>query len=79
MDDNVEVKVRKVVAEHLGIENSALKIASETTFDELGADSLDQVEIVMALEEEFNIEINDEEYEEVKTLGESVKLVKSKL
>ena len=56
---DIEAKVKKIVASHLGGEEG--KITLESSFvDDLGADSLDQVELVMAFEEEFNIEIPDE-------------------
>ena len=64
-------KVKKIVIERLGVE--ADKVALESSFiGDLGADSLDTVELVMAFEEEFNIEIPDEEAEKIKTVGDAV-------
>ena len=70
----VFVQVRKIVMEQLGVEEDEVKM--ETTFiEDLGADSLDIVELIMAFEEEFNIEIPDEEAEKIKTIGDAVNLV----
>jgi len=71
-------KVQEIVAEKLGIEKS--KITMEASFiDDLGADSLDTVELIMKMEEDFGIEIPDEEAEKLKTVGEVVKYLDSKL
>ncbi len=68
---NVEERVRDIVAEQLGIEKE--KITNEASFvDDLGADSLDTVELVMALEEEFNTEIPDEEAEKITTIQQAI-------
>jgi acyl carrier protein len=64
-------KVKKVVVEQLGVESSKVENSSSFISD-LGADSLDTVELVMALEEEFNVEIPDEEAEKIKTVGDAV-------
>lgn len=65
--DNVEQRVKKIVAEQLGVNESEIK--NESSFvDDLGADSLDTVELVMALEEEFETEIPDEEAEKITTV-----------
>ena len=67
-------KVKKVVIEQLGVE--ADKVALESSFiGDLGADSLDTVELVMALEEEFDIEIPDEDAEKIKTVGDAVSYI----
>ena len=67
-------KVKKIVIERLGVE--ADKVALESSFiGDLGADSLDTVELVMAFEEEFNIEIPDEEAEKIKTVGDAVSYI----
>ena len=65
--DNVEPRVKKIVAEQLGVNEAEIK--NESSFvDDLGADSLDTVELVMALEEEFETEIPDEEAEKITTV-----------
>ena len=64
--DNVEQRVKKIVAEQLGVNEAEIK--NESSFvDDLGADSLDTVELVMALEEEFGTEIPDEDAESIKS------------
>ena len=64
-------KVRDIVVEHLGVE--ADEVALDSTFiDDLGADSLDIVELIMAFEEEFNIEIPDEAAEKIKSVQDVV-------
>ena len=69
-------KVRDIVAEQLGAE--VADIAMESSFvDDLGADSLDIVELIMALEEEFNLEIPDEEAEKISKVGDVVEYIKS--
>ena len=65
--ENIEQRVKKIVAEQLGVNESEIK--NESSFvDDLGADSLDTVELVMALEEEFECEIPDEEAEKITTV-----------
>jgi acyl carrier protein len=72
--ENVEQRVKKIVAEQLGVNESEVK--SESSFvDDLGADSLDTVELVMALEEEFDCEIPDEEAEKITTVKQAVDYV----
>ncbi len=72
--ENVEQRVMKIVAEQLGVNESEVK--SESSFvDDLGADSLDTVELVMALEEEFDCEIPDEEAEKITTVKQAVDYV----
>ena len=69
-------KVKKVVVEQLGVAESEVK--KESSFvDDLGADSLDTVELVMALEETFGVEIPDEEAEKIKTVGDTVTYISS--
>ncbi|MGB4192145.1 MAG: acyl carrier protein [Rickettsiales bacterium] len=71
---DVEAKVKKIVASHLGVEED--KITLESSFvDDLGADSLDQVELVMAFEEEFDIEIPDEAAEKIARVSDAVNFV----
>lgn len=73
---NIFEKVKSIVAEQLGVD--AGEIALETSFDDLNADSLDVVELIMALEEEFDIEIPDEDAEKIKTVGDAVDYIKDK-
>ena len=77
MTKDVSSKIKKMVADHLGIEES--KVVEESNFiDDLGADSLDTVELVMAFEEEFGSEISDSEAEKILTVGDAVKFIESK-
>ena len=69
--ENIEQRVKKIVAEQLGVNESEIKIESSFV-DDLGADSLDTVELVMALEEEFDTEIPDEEAEKITTVQQAV-------
>ena len=65
-------KVKKIIAEHLGIEDMN-KITNDAKFiDDLGADSLDTVELVMAFEEAFDVEIPDEKAETILTVGDAI-------
>ncbi len=64
-------KVKKIIVEQLGVDESEVTTEASIT-DDLGADSLDQVELVMAFETEFNIDIPDEEAEKIKTVGDAV-------
>ncbi len=74
MSDDISSKVKKIVADHLGIDEA--KIEDESSFiDDLGADSLDTVELVMAFEEEFGIEIPDEAAETIQSFGDAVKFI----
>ena len=67
-------RVKKIVVEHLGVE--AEKVTEEASFiDDLGADSLDIVELVMAFEEEFGVEIPDDAAETILTVGDAVKFI----
>jgi acyl carrier protein len=73
--ESVEQRVRKIVAEQLGVNEGDVK--NESTFvDDLGADSLDTVELVMALEEEFECEIPDEEAEKITSVQQAIDYVK---
>ena len=77
MTKDVSQKVKKMVAEHLGVEET--KVTEEANFiDDLGADSLDTVELVMAIEEEFGSEISDSEAEKILTVGDAIKFIESK-
>ena len=68
---DIEQRVKKIVAEQLGVDEATVKIESSFVND-LGADSLDTVELVMALEEEFECEIPDEEAEKITTVQQAV-------
>ena len=67
-------RVKKIIVEQLGVEENEVTTEASITED-LGADSLDQVELVMAFETEFGIDIPDEEAEKIKTVGDAVKRV----
>ena len=71
-------RIKKIVLEQLNVEESAMS-ESASFIDDLGADSLDIVELVMALEDEFEIEIPDEEAEKLKSVGDAIKYIESKL
>ena len=64
-------KVKKMVVDHLGVEESSF-------IDDLGADSLDTVELVMAFEEEFGSEISDSDAEKILTVGDAIKFIENK-
>ena len=67
----VKEKVKKIIVDHLGVD--AAKVTDEASFiDDLGADSLDTVELVMAFEEEFNCEIPDDAAETIQTVGDAI-------
>jgi acyl carrier protein len=71
-------KIVKIIVDQLGVAES--EVTMESSFvDDLGADSLDTVELVMALEEEFGIEIPDEDAEKMITVGDAVKYIEAKL
>ncbi len=72
----IEDKVKEIIVEQLGVE--AGQVNPEASFiDDLGADSLDTVELVMAFEEEFNIEIPDEDAEKIKKVGDAIEYIKA--
>jgi len=71
---SVENKVKEIVAEQLNVEMSELEM-NKSFLNDLGADSLDIVELVMAMEEEFEIEIPDEDAEKIQTVGDAVKYI----
>ena len=74
---DVADRVKKIVIEHLNVE--AEKVLENASFiDDLGADSLDTVELVMAFEEEFNVEIPDDAAESIVTVGDAVKFIQAK-
>ena len=73
---NIGERVKKIVVEHLGVEPD--KVTDNASFiDDLGADSLDTVELVMAFEEEFGIEIPDDAAEKIQTVGDAIGFIKS--
>ncbi|OGV25409.1 MAG: acyl carrier protein [Legionellales bacterium RIFCSPHIGHO2_12_FULL_37_14] len=75
---NVESRVRKIVAEQLGVKEDELR--NDASFvDDLGADSLDTVELVMALEEEFETEIPDEKAEKIMTIQQAIDYINTNL
>ncbi len=74
--DNIEQRVKKIVAEQLGVNEAEIKIESSFV-DDLGADSLDTVELVMALEDEFETEIPDEEAEKITTVRQAIDYISS--
>ncbi|MCH9643648.1 MAG: acyl carrier protein [Gammaproteobacteria bacterium] len=74
----IEERVRKIVVEQLGVKEE--EVTEEASFvDDLGADSLDTVELVMALEEEFDIEIEDEEAEKITTVKQAIDFINKQL
>ena len=74
---SVEERIKAIIAEQLGVKLE--EVTAEASFiDDLGADSLDTVELIMALEEEFNIEIPDEDAEKMTTVGDAVKYIDEK-
>ena len=76
MAKDVAEKVKKMVVDHLGVEES--KVTDEANFiDDLGADSLDTVELVMVFEDEFGVEISDEATEKIVTVGDAIKQLSS--
>ena len=73
-----EERVKEIIVEQLSVNPS--EVTSEASFiDDLGADSLDTVELVMAFEEEFGVDIPDEEAEKITTVGEAIEYLKKKL
>ena len=77
MTKDISSKVKKMVADHLGVEEA--KVTEEANFiDDLGADSLDTVELVMAFEEEFGSEISDSEAEKILTVSDAIKFIENK-
>ncbi len=71
---DTEARVKKIVIEHLDVEEGKVSPSSSFT-DDLGADSLDRVELVMAFEEEFGIEIPDEDAEKISTVADAVEFI----
>jgi len=76
--ENIEAEVKKIIEEKLGV--NAEQITDDASFiDDLGADSLDQVELVMDFEDKFEIDIPDEDAEKMRTVGEAVNYLKERL
>ena len=74
MSEDISSKVKKIVADHLGIDEA--KVTDESSFiDDLGADSLDTVELVMAFEEEFSCEIPDDAAEKIVTVKDAIDFI----
>ncbi len=77
MSEAIEARVKEIIINELGVEPE--KVGHEASFvEDLGADSLDTVELVMAFEEEFGIEIPDEDAEKMETVGDAVKYLEEK-
>lgn len=74
--NNVEDRVKKIIVEQLGVDSAEVTGPAHFVND-LGADSLDTVELVMALEEEFNAEIPDEDAEKIQTVGQAVEYIRT--
>ncbi|MBI4544348.1 MAG: acyl carrier protein [Gemmatimonadetes bacterium] len=75
MAENTEARVKEIIVNELGVEPE--KVTPEASFvEDLGADSLDTVELVMAFEEEFGIEIPDEDAEQLQTVGDAIRYLK---
>jgi acyl carrier protein len=75
--DNIFDRVKDVIVEQLGIEDESSITTATTFIDDLGADSLDVVELIMALEEEFGIEVPEVEAEKIVSVGDVVEYIKS--
>lgn len=71
-------KIKDIIVEHLDVEEDAVTMEASIT-DDLGADSLDVVDLVMSIEESFDVEIPDEEVENIKTVGDIVKYIENKV
>ncbi len=73
--DDIEARVKKIVIEHLGVDEE--KVTNDASFiDDLGADSLDTVELVMAFEEEFGVEIPDDAAEKIQTMQHAIDYIR---
>jgi len=73
---SIEEKIKEIIVEQLGVDPA--QVTPEASFvNDLGADSLDTVELVMALEEEFNLEIPDEEAEKIATVGQAIEYIRA--
>ena len=78
MADGAEAKVKEIIINELGVDPE--KVTSEASFvEDLGADSLDTVELVMAFEEEFGVDIPDEDAEQMRTVGDAIKYLEENM
>lgn len=75
MSDNVEEKIKSIIVNQLGVEEASV-VPKAKFIEDLGADSLDIVELVMAMEEAFGVDIPDEEAENIKTVADAINFVK---
>ncbi len=73
---SVESRVKEIIVDQLGVDEKEVTLEAKF-IDDLGADSLDLVELVMALEEEYDTEITDEEAEKIQTVGDAIEYIKS--
>ena len=78
MSETTADKVKKIIVQQIGAD-AADVVESASFIDDLGADSLDTVELIMAFEEKFNIEIPDDDAETIQTVGDAIKYVESKV
>ena len=74
MDENVEERIREIICEKLGVTEE--EVTPERSFGELGADSLDLIELVMVIEDEFDVAVSDEQAKGFKTVGQVIEYVK---